>query len=121
MQGQANHFTRELVPFSPLVRQVKDSKLSHIAGYAPEKIPYGIARYQNETRRLYRVLDTALAASESGYLVGDRVTIADISSWGWVASASESTTDTPSLHSPLCAISVLTVVINERLLWRGHR
>ncbi|ROW15508.1 hypothetical protein VPNG_02219 [Cytospora leucostoma] len=65
MQGQANHFTR----------------------YAPEKIPYGISRYQNETRRLYRVLDTALAASEHGFLVGDRVTIADISSWGWVASA----------------------------------
>ncbi|PSS00743.1 glutathione S-transferase [Coniella lustricola] len=65
MQGQANHFTR----------------------YAPEKIPYGVSRYQNETRRLYRVLDTALAKSESGFLVGDRVTIADISSWGWVSSA----------------------------------
>ncbi|KKY36286.1 putative glutathione s-transferase [Diaporthe ampelina] len=47
MQGQANHFTR----------------------YAPEKIAYGIARYQNETRRLYRVLDTALAKSKSGFLV----------------------------------------------------
>ncbi|KAK7749797.1 Glutathione S-transferase 2 [Cytospora paraplurivora] len=72
---------------------VKDSKLSDIAGYAPEKIPYGIARYQNETRRLYRVLDTALAASEHGFLVGDRVTIADISSWGWVASAKWSGVD----------------------------
>lgn len=65
MQGQANHFTR----------------------YAPEKIPYGISRYQNETRRLYRVLDTALEKSKSGFLVGDRLTIADISCWGWVASA----------------------------------
>jgi glutathione S-transferase len=63
MQGQANHFSR----------------------YAPEKIQYGIDRYVNETRRLYRTMDTHLAKSPSGYLVGDRVTIADISCWGWVA------------------------------------
>lgn len=62
MQGQANHFFR----------------------YAPEKIQYGIDRYQNETRRLYGVLETALQASKSGFLVGDRVTLADIASWGWV-------------------------------------
>lgn len=67
MQGQSNHFTR----------------------YAPEKIPYGISRYQNETRRLYRVMDTTLSKSSSGFLVGDRCTIADMSCWGWVASASE--------------------------------
>ncbi|KAJ0117147.1 hypothetical protein N8I77_009008 [Diaporthe amygdali] len=71
MQGQANHFTR----------------------YAPEKIPYGISRYQNETRRLYRVLDTELAKSKSGFIVGDRLTIADISSWGWVAGAKWSGVD----------------------------
>ncbi|RMZ86526.1 hypothetical protein DV736_g6254, partial [Chaetothyriales sp. CBS 134916] len=46
MQGQANHFSR----------------------YAPEKIQYGIDRYINETRRLYRVLDTQLAESKSGFL-----------------------------------------------------
>jgi glutathione S-transferase len=51
MQGQANHFYR----------------------YAPEKIQYGIDRYINESRRLYRVLDTHLAKSKSGYLVGDHV------------------------------------------------
>ncbi|KAM0802153.1 putative disulfide bond reductase yfcG [Usnea florida] len=65
MQGQANHFHR----------------------YAPEKIPYGISRYQNETRRLYGVLDRHLAGSASGYLVGDRCTIADIAHYGWVAAA----------------------------------
>jgi glutathione S-transferase len=58
------------------------------SGYAPEKIQYGIDRYTNETRRLYRTMDTALGKSSSGYLVGDRVTIADISCWGWVASSS---------------------------------
>ncbi|GJN82012.1 hypothetical protein PLIIFM63780_005548 [Purpureocillium lilacinum] len=64
MQGQANHFKR----------------------YAPEKIQYGIDRYVNETRRLYRTMDTHLGKSSHGYLVGDRVTIADIACWGWVAS-----------------------------------
>ena len=42
--------------------------------YAPEKIQYGIDRYQNETRRLYRVLDKRLAEN-NGYLVGDHLCI----------------------------------------------
>lgn len=58
-------------------------------GYAPEKIEYGVNRYQNETRRLYRVMDTHLSKSKSGYLVGDKCTIADIACWGWVAAACE--------------------------------
>lgn len=33
-------------------------------------------------------MDTHLKNSPSGFLVGDRLTIADISCWGWVASAS---------------------------------
>ncbi|MCJ1474958.1 hypothetical protein MMC13_003618 [Lambiella insularis] len=65
MQGQANHFHR----------------------YAPEKIPYGIARYQNETRRLYGILDKHLQTSASGYLVGSKCTIADIAHWGWIHAA----------------------------------
>lgn len=44
-------------------------------------------RYQNETRRLYRVLDKHLADTKQDYLVGNKCTIADIAHWGWVASA----------------------------------
>jgi glutathione S-transferase len=66
------------------------------AGYAPEKIQYGIDRYQNETRRLYRVLDTQLSKSTSGYLVGDKCTIADLSCWGWVAAGCECASRRPS-------------------------
>lgn len=62
MQGQSNHFSR----------------------YAPETIPYGINRYVNETRRLYGVLDKHLQKSTSGYLVGEKCTIADIAHWPWV-------------------------------------
>lgn len=84
MQGQSNHFTR----------------------YAPEKIPYGMSRYQNETRRLYRTMDTTLEKNPSGFLVGDRVTIADMACWGWVASASKPSPLLPDLRdlaSALCA------------------
>ena len=60
MQGQANVFFR----------------------YAPEKIPFAIERYQNETRRLYEVLDRRLGEAE--YLAGD-YSIADIATWPWVS------------------------------------
>ncbi|WP_420466179.1 glutathione S-transferase family protein [Panacagrimonas sp.] len=60
MQGQANVFFR----------------------YAPEKIPYAIDRYQTETKRLYRVLESRLADHE--YLAGD-YSIADIANWSWVS------------------------------------
>ncbi len=49
--------------------------------YAPEPIPYAIERYQKETARLYRVLDTRLA--DRDYLAGD-YSIADIAAWPWV-------------------------------------
>lgn len=49
--------------------------------YAEEKIPFAIHRYQNETKRLFGVLDKRL--SESSYLAGD-YSIADIATWPWV-------------------------------------
>ena len=50
--------------------------------YAPEKIQYAIDRYQNETRRLYEVLDRQLANHE--FLAGG-YSIADIANWSWVS------------------------------------
>ncbi|MFP4538033.1 MAG: glutathione S-transferase family protein [Dichotomicrobium sp.] len=49
--------------------------------YWREKIPPVIARYQNESRRLFEVLDARLA--ESRWLAGDDYTIADIANWCW--------------------------------------
>jgi len=63
MQGQASHFSRA----------------------APEKIPYAIDRYINETKRLYSVLESRLEKSE--YLAGDSYGIADIKPFGWVRNA----------------------------------
>jgi len=53
----------------------------HFAHYAPEKIPYAIARYVNETARLYQVMDNRLADRE--YLAG-AYSIADMASYPWV-------------------------------------
>jgi GSH-dependent disulfide-bond oxidoreductase len=76
MQGQANVFYR----------------------YFPEQIPAVIARYQNETKRLYGVLDTRLKDHE--YLVDD-FSIADIAHWSWVrihAWAGVEVNDLPNLQ-----------------------
>ena len=59
MMGQANVFFRAL----------------------EEKIPLAISRYQNESRRLFEVLDTRLQDVE--WLAGD-YSIADIANWCWV-------------------------------------
>jgi len=49
--------------------------------YFPEKLPAVISRYQNESRRLFEVLDRHLKQYE--YLAGD-YSIADIANWSWV-------------------------------------
>lgn len=59
MMGQANVFAR----------------------YAPERIPWAIERYRNESRRLLEVLDRRLG--EAPYLAGDAYTIADIATFSW--------------------------------------
>jgi GST-like protein len=54
----------------------------HFRKYAPEKIPYGIARYSNEVKRLYGVLDGRL--KKNRYLAGADYSIADMANWPWV-------------------------------------
>jgi len=49
--------------------------------YYPEKIPAVISRYQNESRRLFEVLERQLTGNE--YLAGE-YSIADIANWSWV-------------------------------------
>ncbi|KAK4503414.1 hypothetical protein PRZ48_004329 [Zasmidium cellare] len=49
--------------------------------------PYAIQRYQDETRRLYGVLDKHLQSASTPYLVGNKCTIADIATWPWVTLA----------------------------------
>jgi GSH-dependent disulfide-bond oxidoreductase len=53
----------------------------HFAAYAPEKLPYAIDRYVNETNRLYGVLDKRLADRE---FVAGAYSIADMASYPWI-------------------------------------
>ena len=53
----------------------------HFAIYAPEKLPYAIDRYVNETNRLYGVLNKQLGEHE--FVAGD-YSIADIAAYPWI-------------------------------------
>jgi len=53
----------------------------HFSQYAPEKIPYAINRYVNETGRLYAVLNQRLA--DRVFLSGN-YSIADIAAYPWI-------------------------------------
>lgn len=54
----------------------------HFNQYAPEKIPYAIDRYTNETGRLYAVLNKRLSNRE--FVAGNDYSIADIAAYPWI-------------------------------------
>jgi GSH-dependent disulfide-bond oxidoreductase len=53
--------------------------------FAPEKIGYVIDRFERETSRVLRVLDSQLAAGR--YLVGSQYGAADVMTWPWIHAA----------------------------------
>jgi GSH-dependent disulfide-bond oxidoreductase len=61
--------------FGPMLGQTH-----HFRIYAPEKIPYAIDRYTNESNRLYGVLNKRLA--DRAFIAGD-YSIADMACIGW--------------------------------------
>jgi GST-like protein len=54
----------------------------HFGVYAPEKIPYAINRYVNETNRLYGVLNRRLDGRT--FIAGEHLSIADMAAYPWV-------------------------------------
>jgi GSH-dependent disulfide-bond oxidoreductase len=54
----------------------------HFNHYAPEKIPYAMTRYINETTRLYGVLNKRLA--NRAFIIGRQYTIADMACYPWI-------------------------------------
>ena len=69
----------------------------HFSNYAPEKIPYAIDRYVNETNRLYGVLNKQLA--DRSFIAGG-YSIADMACYPWVvphAAQSQNLADFPHL------------------------
>ncbi len=59
----------------------------HFTDYAPEKIPYAIKRYQDETRRLYGVLNKQLEGRS--FVTGEDYSIADIACYPWVVASNK--------------------------------
>ncbi len=55
----------------------------HFLLYAPEKIPYALARYSNEVDRLYGVLNQQLGQT-GAYVAGPDYSIADMAIFPWV-------------------------------------
>ncbi len=53
----------------------------HFKQYAPEKLPYAVERYVNETNRLYGVLNKRL--SDRAFIAGS-YSIADMASYPWI-------------------------------------
>lgn len=53
----------------------------HFRNFAPEKIPYGIKRYDYEARRHWQIVDDRLAAGR--YMLGEAYSIVDMAVWGW--------------------------------------
>ena len=66
----------QMAGLGPMAGQV-----GHFNVYAPEKVPYAIARYTRETHRLYGVLDRRLA--DRAFIAGD-FSIADIACYPWI-------------------------------------
>lgn len=56
----------------------------HFSQFAPEKIPYAIKRYIDETARLYGVLNKQLADNE--FVAGSEHSIADMAIYPWIVS-----------------------------------
>ncbi|RWU22447.1 thiol:disulfide oxidoreductase [Pseudomonas alkylphenolica] len=54
----------------------------HFNRFAPDKIPYAIQRYVDETARLYGVLDKRLA--DRPFVAGDAYSIADMAIYPWI-------------------------------------
>ena len=83
----------------------------HFNQYAPEKIPYAINRYVNETARLYAVLNKRLSDRE---FVAGEYSIADMAIYPWIvpyAMQGQKLEDFPNLQRWFTAIQARPATI----------
>jgi GST-like protein len=89
----------------------------HYGIYAPDKIPYAINRYVNETNRLYGVLDRRLNVRE--FIAGSDYTIAEMAACPWVvrkiAQRSRSSMSL-SIGSSASTTALISTLIGPRVL-----
>ena len=90
----------------------------HFGRYSPEKIPYAIDRYVNETNRLYGVLDRRLEGRE--FVIGDEYTVADMAAFPWILpeAQGQDMADFPNLSRWHAAIKARPAV--ERAYAKGR-
>jgi len=83
----------------------------HFSQYAPEKVPYAISRYVNETSRLYSVLDKQLSNKA---FITEEYSIADMASYPWIRSyekQGQNLNDFPNIKAWFERISARPAVI----------
>ena len=94
----------------------------HFAIYAPERIPYAIDRYVNETNRLYGVLDNRLA--DRRFVAGEDYSIADMASYPWTVGherQGQKLADFPNLERWLRAIEARPATIRAYEIGQRHQ
>ncbi|KAI5952876.1 hypothetical protein KGF54_003743 [Candida jiufengensis] len=88
--GTKNYYkTLEYLIFQVSENGPIQGQAEHFINFAKEKVPYGINRYTNDTKRIYGVYEDILSRNkenDSKYLVGDRLTIADFALFSWADS-----------------------------------
>ncbi|KAI1359434.1 glutathione S-transferase [Xylaria arbuscula] len=95
----------------------------------PEKIPSAIERYENEVRRVLGVLEAVLSKNpaDAQWLVGDKMTFADMSFMPWNFRLSEITPHVRAWHGRMVALPSWTRCMETRarlmdeqgLQWNG--
>ena len=80
-------FTKRMVTLQWLMWQMGGvgpmfGQAHHFMFNPSEVVPYGQERYHNETKRLYKVMNTQM--QDNRYLAGDDYTLADIATFPWV-------------------------------------
>jgi GST-like protein len=95
----------------------------HFHHAAPEDLPYARNRYMREAERHYAVLNAHLEGRD--YIVGDDITIADISAWGWIDKATpvlgpERLQEFPTLAAWFARIDARPAVAKARAIGCDH-
>lgn len=97
----------------------------HFQYAAPQGQDYAVNRYRREIERHYQVVDDHMQGRD--VLVGDSVTIADISAWGWLdraarvmKGAEDALAPYPNLKRWFAAMDARPAVARARLVGKDH-